>query len=205
MSTRFWEWIATVNARLVFLWTSLICLGVLSSGILLSGRGAPAIEPLLILGDPRDAVALKRPGSGASTPTPPADEVVARDDPFGSKFLVSLLEREQRRKEAQRRREEAKQFATPAEPDPPAESPTVVRPPRLAQLLYRGMFTRPDGTVLALVENQTTGETAFVREQDRVEGLVVGPITRASLSLGDPRKELIVLTTGEPTPVELVP
>lgn len=185
-----WDVAARINAQRVLLWICVACVVVLYLA-LVSNR-VSMVEPF-------SPVSTTNSVPGAPVETSATEvSLVAHEapakDPFTSEFLAELLERSERmRLEEERARQEA------AEPPPKIveEPPPVQGPPRpAAELLYRGMFTRPDGTVLGLIENQRSNQTSFHQAGDEVEGLTIGTITRGSLELVLDHEVKVTLAVG---------
>ena len=70
---------------------------------------------------------------------------------------------------------------TPTAPAPaaPAPAPTPPAPapaPDKVSLTYHGVFRRPDGTVLALIEDSQTGKKAFYSSGTEIHGVTLGEI-----------------------------
>ncbi|MDZ4200116.1 MAG: hypothetical protein U1E27_12625 [Kiritimatiellia bacterium] len=98
-------------------------------------------------------------------------------------------EEERARLEAERIRQELAALLPDAEsrplPPPVVVPPPEPLPPRPSRLvMYRGLVIRPDGTVLGLVEDQTSGLAAYYALGDSLAGRPVSEIGRRELRLG---------------------
>lgn len=196
MIQAFWDAIMRINARLVLLWVCLVCCLVGAAWVwaLESPERTPlsrpsAYQPPALPPEEPDPSPLPATWESLTVPALP------KADPFASPSLTRELERLRAQREA-----EAESKPPPDPPDPPPEPEPEPKPPPAAppiKVLYRGMLTRTDGSVLALVENKTDKTVVFVPEGALVAGRTVGDITRSSLTLlphGD--ESPVVITNG---------
>jgi hypothetical protein len=200
----FWDAVMRANARLVLLWVCLACCLVAAAWMLVLEFpseddlvAAPPYRPPLPASPESPETVL--PGEGEAVPEPsPLD-----NDPFASLSLARELERIQAQRDAEAQAEQVQtQEPEPAPAPDPEPAPPPAPPPE--RFLYRGMFARPDGTVLGLVENQTAQSRRFVRRGETVAGRAVDAITRHALTLlphGD--ESAFTLTNGVPREVPI--
>lgn len=190
----FWDLAARINARRVLLWICVGCVTLL---------GTIMLRTRLVEDGTTSTFLIARPAPEPTAVTPPdttpsAARPIPTKDPFASSFLHELIERAER---LRREQEAARQRVQERPPEVATASPPPVQgPPRPeARLLYRGMFTRPDGSVLALIENQRDSRTLFHRMGDKIEGLTIGAISRDALELLQENQPKVTLPIGAPT------
>jgi hypothetical protein len=72
--------------------------------------------------------------------------------------------------------------------------------PRAVSLTYRGVFKRPDGRLLALVEDSKQNKSAFYAPGDSLHGLTIGEIRVSEVDVIQSDQSTVSLRLGEPAP-----
>ena len=88
----------------------------------------------------------------------------------------------------------------PPPPVPPTPPPPPPPPPETIRLTYRGLFQRPDGEILAWIEDSKTQRTAFYRIGDTIQGLTLKSIDGAALQIHQADNTPVILPLREPIP-----
>jgi hypothetical protein len=84
-------------------------------------------------------------------------------------------------------------------PPPPAPSAPPAAPP--VTVTYRGMLQRPDGRVMALIEDSESGTSTFYDAERTLFGLRVTLVGRDEVTALTPKGRLVTLKMGQPVPV----
>lgn len=86
----------------------------------------------------------------------------------------------------------------PAPTPRPTPTPDVPREaPRTVQLIYRGVFIRPDGITVALIENGKTGHGMTATNGARMFGLELAAISNDHVSVRTPDGGQVSISRGE--------
>ena len=101
-----------------------------------------------------------------------------------------------------------RQIAQPEPKPEPEPEPEPIRPPpppppppepRVSvSLTYHGLFTRPDGRTLALVEDSESGARRFYQPGDPVHGMTIESASFGTLTVKDAGNTTVSLRMGEP-------
>lgn len=82
---------------------------------------------------------------------------------------------------------------TPPKPKPPPPPP----PPKEVPVMYRGIMTRPDGTIAALIENQDTQKQKFFAAGDALLTTTVEGIGADAVTLKKADGSTVTLARGQ--------
>ena len=169
MSARIWAFLSRLDARL-FLLLVLVLIAALMTGPWLDRKpaGPPPSRGVAERTRPEPEPPVARP------PTPPLHPDII---PFTSPFLEravaeGLMAVAGPEPEPDPPEPGWEPAPDPAPPEPEPEPVPPEREPEPWILLYRGVFVRPDGRILGLVEWPDTGRSRFY-----AEGEPLGPIT----------------------------
>jgi hypothetical protein len=73
---------------------------------------------------------------------------------------------------------------TPPKDEPPEQPPDgQTEPPRVVTLTYRGIFKRPDGRVMVLLQDSESGRSAFYEDGAHLHGVQLGRAGPASIRI----------------------
>jgi len=203
----FWKWLMRANARAVFLGSivALVCVGAWWTWKELSpvayrfpppppGSVAPPPAGLGVMAylEQQAALAAAAPPDPFRLPTPPARPAVAprRDGDVARPTAPSPAPPEQPRADDAARPHRTPVATAPAQPAR-AKSGSVA-------LTYRGLFRRPDGRVVALIEDSKSRSSEFYAAGDALFGVQVGDIAEDHAEMIRADGSSVDLQLGEP-------
>lgn len=156
MIDAFWGWLSRADAR----FSLGISLALVLAAVLYVMRQLP-VEEIRDEGEVKYEAPVTEVGQGRLV-----HRVSARNDSFAYPFVSTYLQ----------------DYVDTLEQDKPTGSPSKPPPDILRQsmaLMYRGMMTLPDGQIVALIENNSGGETASY-----LSGATLGAFTIERFSAG---------------------
>ncbi len=191
-----WKWLMRTNARAVF--------GVAVAGLIL----VSAWWAWRILGPLDTFKALPSRSTGEQEEKPLGllaflDEQLGSDAPYvpGNPFLHPMRGTRKRhdRGTAAITLPGAPDLPKPPTPTPPKQPgpPKPPTPKERVTIVYRGVFKRPDGQMMALIQDSKNGSTRFYGKGETVAGLEVGKFDRETVEVIQGDRRAVSLPFGE--------
>lgn len=194
----FWKWLMRTNARGVF-FCSLLALVVVTAWWIWK-EFAPIKGKVRVL--PMTAQEKPRVGLGLLTLIEKQSSTGAVRAP-GNSFLSSPSP-PQNRTPKYSRLNGFKRWLTTRKPQKPIQKPEKPKPqkaawkPETVSLTYKGVFKRPDGKVMALIEDSKTKSSSFYTSGDELHGVKIGEIGMKEVGVILADESSVPLRLGEP-------